>query len=284
MNEPRQVAVHEALVAYYDTHPINEIEILTRLRARGDDPDAITQAELKDFDQDHYGGTEAVDVLAHAAAIVSEDEVLDVCCGLGGPARWLAYTRGCRVTGIDLTVSRIDSARRLTERVGLADRVRFEASNACQMPFADARFDVVVGQEAWVHVPDKPTLLGECRRVLRIGGRMSFTDIVERAPLAPEETRQMADEMQFAHIYRPDEYQAQFDRLGFEVVEFEDLSETWTRILQQRLQMYLSLRDTTVARFGLAHHEHWARMYGAFVSLYEQRKLGGLRVLAKRRA
>jgi sarcosine/dimethylglycine N-methyltransferase len=268
------------LVHYYDTHPINEHEIFAKLQARGDDLNALTQAQLKDFDQDHYGGTDAVEVLADAARVNAASKVLDVCSGMGGPARWLAHTRGCSVIGIDLTRSRVESARRLTAAVGLSDTVRFEEGDACAMPFPDAQFDVVIGQEAWVHIPNKAALMVQCRRVLKSGGRVSFTDIIERAPLSKLERSQMADEMQFAQIFRPSEYLHLLKDSGFVVTLTEDLSERWTQILQDRFQMYQSLRDTTVARFGQAHHDHWERMYGAFVGLYTQGKLGGLRVLA----
>ncbi len=268
------------LIDYYDTHPINEQEILAKLSARGDDLERLSQVQLKDFDQDHYGGTDAVDVLADAAGIDESTAVLDVCCGLGGPARWLAHTRHCQVTGLDLTRSRVESARRLTERAGLSKQVQFQQGDACAMPFANAQFDVVIGQEAWVHIPEKAALIAECRRVLRVGGRLSFTDIVERSPLLAVERNQMADEMQFASIWSPARYHELLWSSGFDVAVSEDLSERWTQILKSRLQMYLSLRDTTVARFGQAHHDHWARMYGDFVALYEQGKLGGLRILA----
>jgi sarcosine/dimethylglycine N-methyltransferase len=265
------IVVLESLIDYYDTHPINELEILAKLRTRGDDLGQLTQAQLKDFDQDHYGGTDAVDVLADAAEVD----------GMGGPARWLAYTRHCRVTGLDLTASRVEAARRLTERVGLAQFVQFQQGDACAMPFGNARFDVILSQEAWVHIADKAALLTQCRRVLRAGGRLSFTDIVERAPLLDTERNQMASEMQFARIFTPQEYERLLWGSGFEVIVSEDLSERWTQILRSRLQMYLSLRDLTIERFGQAHHDHWAQMYGAFVGLYEQGKLGGLRILAK---
>ncbi len=277
------IVVLESLIDYYDTHPINELEILAKLRTRGDDLGRLTQAQLKDFDQDHYGGTDAVDVLANAAEVDEHSEVLDVCSGMGGPARWLAYTRHCRVTGLDLTASRVASARRLTERVGLAQLVQFQQGDACAMPFGNGQFDVILSQEAWVHIADKAALLTQCRRVLRTGGRLSFTDIIERAPLLDTERNQMASEMQFARIFTPQEYERLLWASGFEVIVSEDLSERWTQILRSRLHMYLSLRDLTVERFGQAHHDHWAQMYGAFVGLYERGKLGGLRILAKAR-
>ena len=101
-----------------------------------------------------------------------------MCSGMGGPARYLASRLGCRVTGLDVTQSRHQSAIRLTELVGLQHLVDFRHGSALAMPFADASFDVVIGQEAFAHVPDKPRLIAECARVVKPGGRIAFTDIM----------------------------------------------------------------------------------------------------------
>lgn len=271
-----------ALVRYYDTHPINEQEILAKLGERGIDPSRLTERELKEFDQDHYGGTEAVDALAALAGIRASDHVLDICSGMGGPARWLAFTVGCTVTGLDLTASRVESARRLTALVKLDAKVSYVHGDACAMPFADASFDAAIGQEAWVHVPDKQTLLRQAYRVLKPGGVIAFTDIIERAPLDADEARKMADEMQFPVIASVAGYRAMLAEAGFRIERQDDLSAPWTEILQHRLQMYRSLRATTVARFGQAHHEYWDQMYTAFVGLYTKAKLGGARFVARR--
>ena len=92
------------VIHYYDTHPINEDEILARLKAQGVNLDNFSEHELKEFDQDHYGGIEVVDTLTERAGIQSEHHVLDVCCGMGGPARWIAQQNlelfkehGCQV-------------------------------------------------------------------------------------------------------------------------------------------------------------------------------------------
>ena len=83
-------------------------------------------------------------------------KVLDVGCGLGGPAFHLAETRGAIVTGVDLVDLNIESATERASTRGLRDRVQFRVANALDLPFADEAFDVVFGQDAWCHVPDKP--------------------------------------------------------------------------------------------------------------------------------
>jgi len=271
------------VIRFYDTHPINEQEVLSKLAANGVNLDTFTQNELKEFDQDHYGGFEATDTLAALAGIRREHVVLDVCSGLGGPARWLAYRIGCKVTGIDLTLSRVESARRLTKHVAFDHLVDFVHGDATVMPLLDAHFDCVYGQEAWVHIADKATLLAECRRVLKTDGVLAFTDIVSCAPLTNAEAMQMAEEMQFPSIVTAQHYLDLLASCGFVVERYDDLSSGWRDILVGRLEMYRSLRDTTVERFGQAHYDKWDRMYSTFVGLYVAGKLGGARIVAKPR-
>lgn len=273
---------HDAgVIAFYDAHPINEHEILCKVEGTGADLSALTESDLKAFDQDHYGGFEATDALAEAGDIRGEHWVLDVCSGLGGPARWLAYRFGCKVTGLDLTTSRIEGARRLTDRVGLSSLVDFVEGDATRMPLSSGRFDRVIGQEAWVHIEDKATLFSECHRVLKHGGLLAFTDIIACAPLTSSETEQLARDMRFPPIVSAAHYLERLAPAGFNILRQDDLSLAWRQILVDRLQMYRSLRETTVERFGEAHFEKWDRMYSAFVSLFVSGKLGGTRVVAR---
>src|SRR3954451_13908782 len=144
---------------FYDFHPINARQILDAVVARGVAPDAITEAVLQQHDQDHYGGTAATDRLISEAAVRAEDVVLDVCSGMGGPARYIAWKTGCDVTGLDLTASRVEGATELTRAARLSALVRFVHGDALAMPFEDASFTLAIAQESFAHIPDKPRLL-----------------------------------------------------------------------------------------------------------------------------
>jgi ubiquinone/menaquinone biosynthesis C-methylase UbiE len=270
------------VVGFYDTHPINEEEILTKLAARGANLDALTEDDLKDFDQDHYGGTDAVNALADAAKVRDYHHVLDVCSGMGGPARWLAHRYGCRVTGIDLTTSRIDGATRLTSKVGLDGRVEFKQGNATAMPFTDATFDAVVSQEAWCHIPDKRSLIAECVRVVKARGVIAFTDIVSLARMTPDEERRLLAEMFIPRPFFVSEYTQLLTERSCTIEQNVDLSDEWIGILVARLDMYRSLRDTTIAKFGEARYLEYDHAYSHFVGLFSNRKLGGFRVVARK--
>jgi ubiquinone/menaquinone biosynthesis C-methylase UbiE len=271
-----------SVIHFYETHPINEQQILHDLERDGIALDGLTEETLKDYDQDHFGGLEAVDTLAEKAGIDAATRVLDVCSGMGGPARYLAHRLGCRVTGLDITRSRHDAALRLTALVGLDHLVDFGLGNALDMPFADATFDVVIGQEAFAHVPDKPRLIAECARVVRPGGIVAFTDILRRGALSAAEFERLQSGMTFQSLETLDGYARLLARCGCAVLVQDDLSPWWTEVLKGRLAMYRSLRDTTVARFGAAHFRKWDDTYAFFVGLFAAGRLGGGRLVARR--
>lgn len=278
------LAKGQTVVQFFASHPINEEQILRALERRGIPLDAVTEEHLKDHDQDHYGGIEAVDALARKAGIRPEHHVLDVCSGMGGPARYLAHRYGCRVTGIDLTASRHASAQKLTRLAKLDGRVSFRMGDAQAMPFSDGTFDVVLGQEAWVHVPDKARLIRECARVVKPGGTIAFTDILRRVELPPAVFARLREGMTFSMPETLDGYAALLAAAGCPVVEREDLSAEWTGVLQRRLEMYRGLKDETIRTYGEAHFRRYDEAYSFFVGLYAQGVLGGGRFIARKAA
>ena len=260
---------------FYDFHPINARQILDAVAARGIAPDAITEEVLQQHDQDHYGGTAATDRLVVEAAVRAEDVVLDVCSGMGGPARYLAWKIGCDVTGLDITTSRVKGATELTRVAGLSGSVRFVHGNALAMPFQDASFTLAIAQESFAHIPDKPRVLAECARVLRPDGRLVFSDILHRGNLSVSDMQRLFEGMTFSDIATAEGYAEHLRMCGMEVVRLVDLTQEWTRILVERLAMYRSLESQTVARLGRAHFERYDRAYAHFVGLYQSGVLAG---------
>ncbi len=270
------------VVNFYDTHPINEQQILEKLAQDGVDLSALSEDILQNYDMDHYDGVAAIDVLARNAGVSESSYILDVAAGMGGPARYLAHNFGCRVTGIDLTESRVEGAKRLTELCRLSGRVAFQTANALENPFPDQTFDVVIGQEAWCHIPDKGRLIAECVRVTKIGGRIAFTDILERGGLNADDRDKVGQGMGYVDLATLAGYQGLLEAAGCVVEEAEDLSARWAVILRQRLEMYRGLEAQTVARFGAAVYRRWDDIYTLFVSLIENGHLGGGRIMARR--
>jgi SAM-dependent methyltransferase len=141
---------------------------------------ALTVAQLAPLDQFHTRGILATGELAEAARLEPSTRVLDLGCGLGGPARYLAATFGCKVTGVDLSPAFIDAATYLTARCGLSDRVTFEVADGLHLPFDNASFDAVFLQHVAMNIEDRTALYAALHRILSPGGRLVIYDIVLR--------------------------------------------------------------------------------------------------------
>ena len=163
---------------HYQAAVTDEAALLARVDtlvdAMGDGPK--TSAQLAGLDQFHVGGLTATAEFAKRIEIARGSDVLDAGCGLGGPARFLAETYDCKVTGVDLTPSYVAMANHLTERAGLSDRVRCQVGDLTRLDLGDQTFDLVWTQHVAMNIRDRRALYASLRRVTRPGGRLAFYD------------------------------------------------------------------------------------------------------------
>jgi ubiquinone/menaquinone biosynthesis C-methylase UbiE len=150
----------------------------TALAALGPEDQRLTPQQLGSLDQFHTRGLAATAELAKLTGITAEMSVLDIGSGVGGPARFLAATHGCRVTGVDLSEPFVDAARYLTGRTGQGGQVSFQTASALELPFDDGRFDIALLQHVAMNISDRARLYREIRRVLKPRGRFATYDVV----------------------------------------------------------------------------------------------------------
>jgi SAM-dependent methyltransferase len=270
-------------IDFYDRHPISAQIILAKLQAARGTLEGLRPEDLFEHDQDHYGGLAANDALATAARIGIGSKVVDLCAGLGGPARYLAHRYGAIVTGIELTPARVAGAAELSGHVGLDRQVRVLEGNVMDLPLADASFDAIVSQEALLHVPDIARAFAEAHRVLRPGGRIAFTNWVVHRPLLDAQRRLLWDGMAAATLVGIDRHAELLRSAGFEIEAVEDETEVWGVILGERLRMYDKLRGEAEAAGTPAGHDDFYRSYVLFVDLVQRKAMGGARFTAVKR-
>ena len=262
-------------VDFYERHPISCEIILAKLKASRGHLDGLVPEDLFPHDQDHYGGLAANDALAACGSIGVGTRVVDFCAGLGGPSRYFAHRYGADVTGIELTPARVRGAEELTRRVGLQHKVRVIEGNVMQVPLPADSVDVVVSQEALLHVPDKRRALAEAFRLLRPGGRIVFTDWVAHRGLSDADRELMWQGMAVTDLYDLPTYAALVREAGFVVSGVEDLTAEWSEILVHRLAMYQKLREETEAAGTPAGHDAFYESYVRLVDLVKESVLGG---------
>jgi ubiquinone/menaquinone biosynthesis C-methylase UbiE len=130
-------------------------------------------------------------ILATERRIADEGEfrpgmlLLDVGCGVGGPALNIAEHCRARVTGLNLVERQVVIARERARARGLADGLRFVVGDGMTMPFPDGAFDGLYMFDAGCHMPDKAHFYRECARVLRPGAVFIGLDWMQRDSLDP---------------------------------------------------------------------------------------------------
>lgn len=154
-------------------------EIIERLMMQGINPNKISRSDLSGVDEFHVRGAEVSREIAREINL-SKARVLDVGCGIGGPARMLADEFNCNVTGIDMSHEFILAARQLSELVGLRDKTQFLQGDALELPFEEGSFDVVWTQHVQMNISDKARFYSEIARVLSENGMFIYYDIFRK--------------------------------------------------------------------------------------------------------
>jgi hypothetical protein len=140
--------------------------------------------------------------------------------------------------------------------------------------------DVVVSQEAFLHIRDKVAAF----RLLVSGGRLAFTDWIVHRPLTLKEAEIMWRGIAAQTLQTADSYRELLRRIGFVVRSVEDLAEQWGTILEERFAMYRKLREETIREGLPAGDEEFYAAYGKLVELVKARVLGGGRFAAEKSA
>jgi len=154
-----------------------------------------------------------------------DDEVLDVGCGYGALARFLAEQYGCRVLATNISEKELEWGRELTREAGMEDRVAFQWADFHELPFAADRFSVYWSQEAFLHGADKRRVLEEAHRVLKPGGQLVFSELLVREGTPDADRARIYERVGAPEMWDDPDYEAALKDIGFTITRHADWSE-----------------------------------------------------------
>ncbi len=148
------------------------------VRRLGKTPETISVHDLAGVDEFHVGGRQASEDFFDQLGFGASHHLLDIGCGLGGAARFIADKTDCMVSGIDLTDEYIEAGDVLNEWTGLAGRVDLTEGSALDLPYEKAAFDGAYMLHVGMNIEDKAQLFSGIHACLKPGATFGIYDVM----------------------------------------------------------------------------------------------------------
>lgn len=212
--------------------------------------------------------------MAEGVELTEGDRILDVGCGYGALARFLARNYGCDVVASNISDRELEWGRELTAEEGLDEKVSFEWADFHDLPFSKREFEYYWSQEAFLHAVDKTKVLAEAARVLKPGGRLVFTDLLVRDGTPQEDRARIYERVKSPDMWDTHHYVDALEQAGLKVETHQDWSGNvaptyaWVRSqLEER-------RDEFEERIGKEIVDRTSQALQFWVDAANDRKIG----------
>jgi SAM-dependent methyltransferase len=228
----------------------------------------------QDFGQTSWVTTEESLEIPQLLDVRPDSSVLEIGCGSGGYALYLADKLGCQVVGVDINEPGIRSAKELTQTRALGSRARFEQCDVSKtLPFADETFDAAFSNDVLCHIPARLDLLIEIFRVLKPSGRILFSDALVIGGMISAEEIATRSSIGFYFYSPPGENERLLEQAGFSQVAATDTTENAARISKKWHDAREKRKEQLVAAEGAPNFEGLQRFLSCVHTLTSQRRL-----------
>ena len=202
-----------------------------------------------DWGANGYTTMAQADRLATELGLGPDSVLADIGCGRGWPGLYLAARTGCKVVLSDVPKEALRIAKRRAVSEELEPRATVVCASAVQLPFASGSFDAIVHTDVLCCVRPKLTLIRECARVLRAGGRMAFLSIHPAADLTPWQRRRASRDGP-VHVALSRPHRELLARAGFRNTAEYDLTEEFFAVSQNWIEQWDLHRADMEALWG----------------------------------
>ncbi|MEK7648620.1 MAG: methyltransferase domain-containing protein [Patescibacteria group bacterium] len=200
------------------------------------------------------------------SGITEKSNVLDLGCGNGNNTYFINSKTGARVTGIDLSDTRIENAKKVLSRKSskVKSNIKFHQGTAILLPFKDKTFSAVWSQATMYHVHDKAMALKEVARVLKKDGVFIFDDLIKpNKNISPQAKKLVYERLLFDTDFDFVSYQQELKNLRFRIMYAEDMS--WHYAMS-----YKKLADIAEEKIKKGENKEFHEEYKKLIVAYRQ--------------
>jgi cyclopropane fatty-acyl-phospholipid synthase-like methyltransferase len=237
-----------------------------------------------DFGQTSWVTTEESAQIPRLLELTSKSSVLEIGCGSGVYALYIAQTIGCSITGVDINALGIRNANQLALSRSMDRQVHFEVCDVSRpLPYADETFDAVFSNDVVCHIPARPSLLAEMYRVLKPGrARMLFSDALVIGGIISHEEVATRSSIGFYLFSPPGENERLMLQAGFANLQVSDTTEHAARTAARWRDARQKYKDRLIAAEGDLTWSGLQRFLSCVQTLTEERRLLRLLYQAQR--
>jgi ubiquinone/menaquinone biosynthesis C-methylase UbiE len=209
----------------------------------------------------HMGGLKATKELAELCNIDKDASVLNVGCGVGAAACYIAQTYGCTVVGIDIREDMVARSKERAHKKGIKT-CEFQVADAQNLPFEDNLFDAVTSESVTAFMGDKQKAVREYVRVTAPGGYVGLNETTWITP-PPESLVTYLSRITGAHPESPDGWETLLKDSGLSNI-----------VVDPRKTNSMNQFTDEISMIGLTEtFKPWARLFSSFMTSSEFRKV-----------
>ena len=208
--------------------------------------------------------------------------ILEIGSGIGGPARYIANKTGATVIALELQSDQNKIALDLTERCGLSKNVKHVCGDFLTYDWNGKKFDAIVSWLTYYHISEHQILLQKCFNSIIPDGFFYAEDLFSRKPFNENELSELSKDIYAKYL--PDflTYKHEIEKIGFKLISCEDMSEGWAKFTKNRYVSYNQQKDRHLRVHGKNIYNSINSFYAFIDSYFSKKKLGGIRVIAKK--